>query len=109
MKRVAIIVACLASFRTLYTRSERRKNSSPLGKPQHLEGASYTHTHNSRGQNATWITSNDDTYELQRPLSSTTSEERIFPLNEVYVRRDFSVLPEPEKAHHSGTAGYEVS
>ena len=100
---VAIIVACLASFRTLYTRSDRPKNRSPKGTTLPFRGGSYGVSPKSRRGNATWITANDNAHELQLSLSTTTSEERMLPSNEVYVRHDLSVLLEPEKAHSNET------
>ena len=94
----AIIVACLASFRTLYTRSVKRyrasPNSDPSGNVRIFQGESKGLSGNSREGNTTQVTANSHTYKLQPHLSSTSSEERILPLSGVYVHHEFSVLPD---------------
>ena len=99
----AIIVACLASFRTLYTRSKRRK---PASREQHrsdqgqiFQGGNRSLSSNKTEGNATQITANGDTYGLG-PQLSTSSKDQMLPINAVYVQQGFSVLPEQPRVYN---------
>ncbi|CAF9936601.1 MAG: hypothetical protein HETSPECPRED_010382 [Heterodermia speciosa] len=90
---VAIIVACLASFRTLYTRSERSSNR-PSGKEDYSDRPSKFRSDNhfvplkNRGVSAAIISTGED--------STTSFDEPVYSVDDVHVRQDFVVLPAAE-------------
>lgn len=70
-----------------------------------FQGGNHALSRNNRQGNATRITANEDTYVLKPHNSSTSSKELIVPLNAVYVRHDFSVLPDPPKVYELPVKG----
>ena len=89
----AIIVACLASFRTLYTRSERSSNR-PSGKEDYSDRPSKFRSDNhfvplkNRGVGAAIISTGED--------STTSFDEPVYSVDDAHVRQDFVVLPAAE-------------
>ena len=96
---IAIIVACLASFRTLYTRSERSSNR-PSGKVDYSDRPSKFRSDDhfipltNRGVSAAIVSTGED--------STTSFHEPVYPVDNVHVRRDFSVLPMAENGTVKG-------
>ena len=86
----AIIVACLASFRTLYTRSERSSNR-PSGKADYSDRPSKFRSDNhfvplkNRGVSAAVVSTGED--------STTSFDEPVYSVDDVHIRQDFVVLP----------------
>ena len=91
----AIIVACLISFRALFTRSERLHSSSggPLSSP--TKPYYHRHWYHSRGQN-----SDSGSLNAQRRNTISREPDDPYPLedlpNGVYVRREFGVRNEKD-------------
>ncbi|CAF9933431.1 hypothetical protein IMSHALPRED_009356 [Imshaugia aleurites] len=98
----AIIVACLASFRILYTRSERFRRSAFLDKPsnrveEHL-GNGPSIPLNARVVNSTPIAATSDMHH-KRQISTDTFDEAILPMDDVYIQHEHSVLSGPSKRY----------
>ena len=101
----AIIVACLASFRTLYTKSKQQNRGAPpeVDPPRHLRiirDRYHGYTTNDSLWNSTDVTAEDGmTYELRSQLSLTSDLNELPPPGGVLIRHDLSVLPDaPEES-----------
>ena len=104
---LAVIVACLASFRTLYTRSDRAKRATPIdndsGKAALFLGNGHGVPQNIRGLNSTSVTTREDSRH-KRQGSAASSGDFILPMNTVYVQREYNVVPESKISHEASTS-----
>ena len=93
--RKAIVIACLASFRTLYSHTDRRPRHPPVpARALHWEqsgSGSQRALFKNRGH---FINMNDDRH-ASHSLSPLTSSEDAIPLDAVHVRQDFSIVSGP--------------
>lgn len=105
----AIIVACLTSFRALYTKSERSRrggNNAPYNKHSGSSGSSgmmpsisdaATLPIEEKNQNSTSVSVSAKQGQWQRQNSDDSSEEFQMPLGSVFVQHEFSVTGEPNE------------
>lgn len=99
---VAIIVACLASFRILYISSERSGHSTFIddysNRTAEYIGNATGVPLNARVVNPTSITTSENTRH-KRLTSADMFEEAILPMDNVYVQHKYSVFPGPRKRY----------
>lgn len=108
---VAIIVACLGSFRILYTSSERSRRSARI-ENQTNRDAEYLGNDpgvplNARVRNSTSINASE--YNHKKRLESTdTFEEAILPMDNVYVQHKYSNFSGPRMRYEETPSPLET-
>lgn len=97
---VAIIVACLASFRILYTSSERSRRSTLVDEQPNRATRRLGDDHgiplSTLVLNSSSVIAVESTGH-RRESSADTFEEAILPMDNVYVQHKYSVFPETRK------------
>ena len=95
--RKAIVIACLASFPTLYAHTDRRPRHSPvIARAPQWDQSGQKILFKNRGH---FTNTNEDSY-TSHDLRPMTSSEDVVPLDAVHVRQDFSVASGPNALNY---------
>ncbi|CAD6588374.1 MAG: hypothetical protein ASARMPRED_003539 [Alectoria sarmentosa] len=108
---VAILVACLASFRILYTSSERSRRSALIDDQSNKTAERLDNGPgiplNARVMSSTRIIASENTHH-KRQTSAATFEEAILPMDNVHIQHKYSVVSGPRQRYEDMQSSLEI-
>ncbi|CAF9934782.1 MAG: hypothetical protein ALECFALPRED_006087 [Alectoria fallacina] len=108
---VAILVACLASFRILYTSSDRSRRSALIDDQSNRTTERLDNGPgiplNARVMSSTRIIASENTHH-KRQTSAATFEEAILPMDNVHVQHKYSVVPGTRQRYEEMQSPLEI-
>lgn len=111
MTSLAILVACLASFRILYTSSDRSRRSALIDDQSNRTTERLDNGPgiplNARVMSSTRIIASENTHH-KRQTSAATFEEAILPMDNVHVQHKYSVVPGTRQRYEEMQSPLEI-